>query len=186
MENLIKTSEKIAVANYPYGFKLKTTLFDEIEFNPKKGYRHTTTTINPKTNKLNKPKHSTYYALIIRHYDEKGHIKTFSFDFNGDEAINKGMKFINENFDLFTTEEIKYLYKTIYDMSKVVMKATATYGGSKVDDLIPLYSPLIKKMVEGFNNPLINNFDLLLDTQAIEATKPAGFNPFKVVRYGLD
>ena len=54
--NYIKTAEKIEVLNYPYGFKLKTTLTDYLEFDAKKGYRHCTQTICPKTGRINKPK----------------------------------------------------------------------------------------------------------------------------------
>ena len=75
MQNYIRTNEKIEVNNYPYGFKLKTTLFDYIEFDKKKGFRHCTQTINPKTGRLNNPKKSTYYALLVRYYNEDGHIK---------------------------------------------------------------------------------------------------------------
>jgi hypothetical protein len=89
MQNYIPSTEKIEVLNYPYGFKLRTTLFDYIEFDKKKGYRHCTQTICPKTNRLNKPKKSTYYPLLLRYYNEAGHIKTVGFDFNGGEAINK-------------------------------------------------------------------------------------------------
>jgi len=50
MSKYIKTSEVIAVENYPYGFKLRTTLTDSMEFNAKKGYRHVTQTVNPNQN----------------------------------------------------------------------------------------------------------------------------------------
>lgn len=43
----IPTNKGIEVKDYPYGFRLKTTLFDSMEFNRKKGYRHITQTINP-------------------------------------------------------------------------------------------------------------------------------------------
>ena len=79
-QNLIPTNQKIEVENYPYGYTLKTTLFDTMEFNPKKGYRHITQTINPKNGRLNAPKKSTYAPLKVRYYDEIGHIKTIGFD----------------------------------------------------------------------------------------------------------
>lgn len=56
MKDFISNSRKIIVQNYPYGFKLRTTLYDYIEFDAKKGFRHVTQTINPKNGVLNKPK----------------------------------------------------------------------------------------------------------------------------------
>jgi len=119
--NTIKTSEKVAVENYPYGFRLKTTLFDTIEFKPKQGYRHVTQTINPKNGKLNKPKAGTYAALMVRVYDENNHIKTISFDFNGAKEMNRASKFVNEHFDMFTAEEIKYIYSQRLSSAKLVV-----------------------------------------------------------------
>ena len=134
----ITTTEKIEVENYPYGFRLKTTLFDEVEFNPKKGYRRVTSTINPKNGKLNAPKKSTYSPLIVRYYGEENHIKSLHFSFNGSEDINKGINFINDNFDLFSPEEITYFYTTILSMLLVDMKATVIYCGVDFNDLKPL------------------------------------------------
>lgn len=180
MTNYIKTSEKIQVENYPWGYTLKTTLFDSMEFNPKKGYRHVTQTIDPKTGRLCNPKKSTYGALVVRYYDEIGHIKCEWFDFNGDEAINKGCKFIAENFDLFTHEEIKYLYATIQMMAKVDFRATVTYCGSNIEDLKPFYIDFLKMCAEGYKSGENLFTRLQLDSKGIEATKPANFSPFKV------
>ena len=180
MAKFIKTSEKVEVDNYPYGFKLKTTLFHELEFNAKKGYRVVTTTINPKTDKLNKPKKSTYSPLIVRFYNEDGHIKNMHFDFNGAEAINKGVSFVNENFDLFSEEEIKSIYSLAFNMSKIDMKAQVIYCGSKVEDLKPFYDNFVKNMVEGFRNPSENLFDLTLDVAGIKSTSEPDYQPFVV------
>ena len=180
MANFIKTSEKVAVENYPYGFKLKTTLFHELEFNAKKGYRVVTTTINPKTGRLNKPKKSTYSPLIVRFYDSEGHIKTRHFDFNGGEAINKGVTFVNENFELFSEEEIKSIYSLAFNMSKIDMKAQVIYCGSKVEDLKPFYDNFVKNMVTGFKDPSQNLFDVTLDVVGIKSTSEPDYNPFVV------
>ena len=151
-----------------------------MEFNAKKGYRHITQTIDPKTGRLCNPKKSTYGTLVVRYYDEKNHIKCEWFDFNGDEAINKGCKFVAENFDLFTPEEIKYLYATVQMMAKVDFQATATYGGSKVEDLKPFYLDFLKTCSEGFKSCENLFHKLQLDSVGIKATKPANFSPFKV------
>lgn len=185
MTNLktIKTSEIIRVENYPYSFNLRTTLFDSIDFDAKKGYRHSKQTINPKTGRENKPKKSTYSPLLVRYYDENSYIKTLHFDFNGDQEINRGCKFIFENFDFFTPVEITYLYNFIYMMALVDYKATVVYGGSKPEDLQPLYNDFLKICKDAIKTGE-NVFNLLqLDTEAIESTKPANFNPFTIRQY---
>lgn len=183
MNNFISTQEKIEVSNYPYSFTLKTTLFDFMEFDLKKGFRHCTQTINPKNRAINKPKKSTYYALIIRFYDEKNHIKTKHFSFNGREEINEGCKFIAENFELFTPTEINYFYNLILSYSIVDCKAACIYGGAKLDELKPIYTDFWTTCKTGIKEGgnLFNN--LKLDIEAIEAAKPKEFNPFQVTTH---
>jgi hypothetical protein len=184
MQKYIPSTEKIEVLNYPYGFKLRTTLFDYIEYDKKKGYRHCTQTVCPKTNRLNKPKKSTYYPLLLRYYNEAGHIKTAGFDFNGGEAINKGSKFIFENFTLFSPEEIKYLYELILRASIVDMKASCIYGGCKPEDIKQYYSELWIMATNGVKNPEVNDFGLLyIDNEGIDSHKPVNYNPFGVTEY---
>ena len=176
----IPTAEKVEVKDYPYGYTLRTTLFDSIQWNPKKGYRHVTQTVNPKTDRLNAPKKSTYSPLIVRYYNEQNHIKTLHFDFNGDKEINEGCKFLAENFSLFTPEEINYLYLKILSMSIIDFKATCIYGGSKPDELKPLYINFWDTVKKGIKTGENVFSDLFLDTEKIDATKPANFSPFKV------
>jgi hypothetical protein len=183
MTMYIKTSEKVRVENYPYSFNLKTTLFDSVEFNAKKGYRHVTQTINPKTGRENNPKRGVYYPLLVRYYNQEGHIKSATFDFNGDEAINKGLRFIADHFDLFTPEEISYLYQFIIAMGVVDMKATAIYGGSDVEALKPLYETFFKLGWQGAETGENLFASMVLDSEAIDRTKPENYNPFKIASY---
>lgn len=177
---MIKTNEIIRVENYPYSFTLRTTLIDSIEFDSKKGYRHVKQTINPKTGRENKPKKSTYSPLVVRYYDEIGHIKSLHFNFNGREEINEGCIFLAENFNVFAADEIKYLYNFIYMMAMVDCKATVVYGGAKAEDLKPLYTDFLTTCKEAIQTGE-NVFNLLrLDVAAIEAAKPENFNPFTI------
>ena len=180
----IKTSEKIQVNDYPYSFNTKTTLFDSLEFHPKKGYRHVTQTVNPKTGKLNNPKKGTYYALLVRLIDEHGQIKTAGFDFNGREEINRGCKFVGKNFNLFSSEEVEYLYITIMAMGFADFKAAVVYGGSEIEALKPLYEPLFNACKKGLKTKENTFGSMSLDIDAIEATKPKDFNPFVVTHSG--
>jgi hypothetical protein len=185
MKNFIATSEKIKVENYPYSFTLRTTLFNEVEFNPKKGYRLVTTTINPKTNRLNKPKKSTYSDYIGRYKDENNHIKTVHLSFNGDKEINKSLNFLHENFALFTTAEIEYFYLSLLSWLKVSIQAQIVYNGSDKDKTIEAYQPTIKAMVNGLKDLTQSNFNNLLDIELIESLKDKDFNPFKVTSYSI-
>lgn len=177
--NYIKNRETVTVKDYPYGFRLRTTLTDTIEFDIKKGYRHVTQTVDPRNGRENKPKKSTYYALMLRYYDENGHIKTYASNVNGREEINEACELIANNFDLFSEVEIQYLYTTLFSMAFIDMKATVVYGGSKFEDLKPLYEPFIDKVKEGLKTNKNVLQDLRLDVAAIDATKPKDFSPFR-------
>jgi hypothetical protein len=88
-----------------------------------------------------------------------------------------------ENFDLFTPIEINYFYSFIYKMAIYDYQATMIYGGSKVEDLKPLYTEFLTICKEAIKTGK-NVFNLLqLDTEAIDKTKPADFNPFVIKQY---
>lgn len=74
------TSEQTAwvVQDYPYGFKLKTTMACWIEYKPGNGYRFVTRTQNPKNGRWNAEKPSTYVkqGFAFMYTDkENGHVK---------------------------------------------------------------------------------------------------------------
>ena len=63
------------IPDYPYGNR-RTTMKAWIEYRPKYGYRYVTCTLNPKTQRWNKPKAGTYTALAVLTWDPKtGHIR---------------------------------------------------------------------------------------------------------------
>ena len=63
------------VGNYPYGFRLRTSIRYWIETNPKFGQRFSSQTLNPKTGRWNQPKHSTYSeVLVLTKTDSNGHV----------------------------------------------------------------------------------------------------------------
>jgi len=72
------TSEDSAyvVADYPYGFHKRTQIKYWLEGpKPKKGWRFVSQTMNPKTQRWNKPKASTYLEWGAAMYlDDKGHV----------------------------------------------------------------------------------------------------------------
>jgi hypothetical protein len=179
LREYLPTAASIAVENYPYGFRLKTTLTDYIEFNPKKGFRHCTQTVDPRNGRINAPKKSTYYPLMLRFYNEVGHIKTKVCHFNGDKEINSGCKFIAEHFEIFTAAEINYFYSLVQVASMADFKGTCIYGGSKPEELQPFYLEFWKTCKEGIETGKNLFASLVLNTEGIEATKPENFSPFK-------
>jgi hypothetical protein len=71
------TSEATAylVADYPYGFTTRTQIRYWLEKKAGKGWRFVSQTLNPKTNRWNKPKASTYVEWGGAMYlDDKGHV----------------------------------------------------------------------------------------------------------------
>ena len=167
--------------NYPYGYTLRTTLFDTIEFAPKKGYRHVTQTINPKNGKLNAPKKSTYYPFIIRYYNEDGHIKTKHLNFNYSvEERNNACDFIAENFDLFTPEEINYFYKEINSAFLIEIKSLVVYCGANFDEMKPYFDPFIKLATSALKDGLNHFSDLKMDVEQINKFKVPDYNPFTI------
>jgi len=175
---MIKTSEKVEVLDYPWGFRLRTTLYNFIEFDKKKGYRLCTQTIDPKTGRLCAPKKSTYYRLIVRYYNEDGHIKALYFSFNGVEEINKAAKFISENIELFDNNELQYFYSELRMFAIVSLKAMVVYCGSKFEDVKPLFNPFIELCEKGLSDGRNYFNELHLDYEAIEATKDVNYKPF--------
>ena len=129
---LVKTSEKLISENYPYGFTLKTTKTDWVEFNKTHGFRHVSQTINPKTGKENKPKKSTYYKIMVLGREENGHIKSLVMDFYDYNDIDKIIAFfsIQSNFELFTPEEMTHIYMEFLTYVKTTVYSQSVYCGS--------------------------------------------------------
>jgi hypothetical protein len=63
------------VADYPYGFRLRTQIRYWLEQAPKKGFRFVSQTMNPKNGRWNAPKKSTYieYAAVM-YKNAEGHV----------------------------------------------------------------------------------------------------------------
>lgn len=185
MKTFFKTTETTEVTNYPYG-RLQCTAKFGIEFKASKGFRSTFQTVNPKTGRLNAVKNSTYYPVLVQYKEsETGHIKSVAFHFNGAKEINEGAKFMDNNFSLFTDEQIKYIYTYILSMLAVQSKAMVIYCNSKFEDIKPILTEAIetckKGMKEGTN--LFQN--IKIDIEALEKTKEPNYNPFTIKQYEI-
>lgn len=171
------------VDNYPYG-RLKTKATFSIEFDVKKGFRSVFQTVNPKTGRINNPKKGTYNEIAFMVIDENGFVENNSYYLNGDiKKTNEVFIFLSKNFDIFTKEQIEFITLSLINDSKMSMRGYVMYCNSKLEDLKPLYDHIVKTLVEIVNTGE-NKFEgLKFDVDAIEATKEAGYNPFKITTY---
>ena len=72
------TNEETAyvVQDYPYGYKLRCVIRYWLEHDEKRGYRFVSQTKNPKTDRWNAPKKSTYCCMAGAMFlDENGHVQ---------------------------------------------------------------------------------------------------------------
>lgn len=180
LETAISNAERKEVQNYPYGYSLRTTLFDYVEFSPKKGFRHCTQTINPKTGRTNAPKKSTYSPFMIRWINSEGHIKVYANDFNSFEAILGGSVLIAKIQHLLSEQEWQFLVCHFIAMMKVSCKAQVVYCNADWEQLKPLIDEPLKTLLSGLkgNKNAFKEFNL--DLEKIEALKDPDFKPFQV------
>jgi len=180
---VFESNAKLETNDYPYG-RLRATAFFSVEYN-KKGARTVFQTICPKSGRLNKPKHSTYYRAILPMQLSNGHFDYCGYlDFNGTEEMNKGIQFMADFYELFTADEIKNISLDMLAMSKLNAKAMVVYAGSNWEDLKPLIDASVRTLndIVGSGENLFQS--CLLDVKAIEATKKPDYQPFRVVQYG--
>jgi len=185
--NYFLTTEKVTSVNYPYGYRLKTTKTDWIEFDSKKGFRHVSQTINPKTGRPNNPKKSVYYDMMLLCKHDTGEVRGIVKDYRDLKEINQVAKFLSspEVFSMFTPAQIEYIYLNMIVHSKVSAKAQIVYCGSKWDDIKPYFEGPIKELTAAAKTKgTANMFNkICFDLEAIEAAKVPGFNPFIVTQY---
>ena len=176
------SSEKLTSENYPYG-RLRATAFFSVEYN-KKGSRTVFQTICPKSGRLNKPKNSTYYEVVLPCEESNGHYDWCGYlGFNGTDGINRGLVFMFDFYELFTIEQIKDIAITVLAHMKANMIAYVQYSGSSLDAIKPLMDKQIKTLVSIANGGENLFLDCLLDEEAMEATKQADYQPFKITSH---
>jgi len=117
--------------NYPYGFRLKTKIKYYVESVKKKGDRFVSQTLNPKTNKWNKPKKSVYSNVIVIVEDERGHIDYINFNYYFDKEEFK--KFL----DKIDINQLNELQQDKIKEFKAILK-TREYIDYKCEDITNL------------------------------------------------
>ena len=81
----LEQNKPILVKNYPWGFRLKTTIKYWIE-TTKRGGRFCSQTINPKTGQWCKPKKTTYSAIMFLTIDKTGKVTYTTLSYNDDKT----------------------------------------------------------------------------------------------------
>lgn len=94
------TSQETAleVKDYPWGFRLRTSIFYWMETDPKRGDRFCSQTIDPKTGRRCAPKKSTYYNIgVMFRNEENGHISWVQIsNYANQEEIKKFAEAVGE------------------------------------------------------------------------------------------
>ncbi len=80
------------VDDYPYGFKLRTSIRYWIETAGRKGQRFVSQTKDPKRGVWNKPKASTYSPVVVMGLDEKEHVVTAELSIYADKEQIEAFK----------------------------------------------------------------------------------------------
>lgn len=129
------TSEETAyvVKDYPWGFRLRTTIRYWIESKRAKngGQRFCRQTINPKNGKWCAPKYSTYSPIMIMFLDENEHIKFTGLDHNsGKERIEKFKEKHLANLTEFQKEQLADIMAYDEVMQHVTFSITQSEFGS--------------------------------------------------------
>jgi len=122
----------IEVNNYPYGF-LKCNARFYVESVKKKGDRFVKQTQNPKTKVWNKPKKSTYSAVIIVFRKDNGHITYKSIDMNSSaEKYKQAMETLKDfEFNDIQKEKLKVMRAYIKAYKGVIFKCVEMNGLSE-------------------------------------------------------
>jgi hypothetical protein len=111
-------SNPLEVKDYPYGFRLRTSIFYWIETTPKKGDRFCSYTINPKNGRRNADKKSTYSNIGVMYQDEKGHTHWTGINiYSKPEQISKFIEMIG-GVDKLNSEQ-KKMYNSLMGINEV-------------------------------------------------------------------
>ena len=96
------------IEDYPYG-RLRTQMRVWVESVPKKGDRVWRQTLNPKTNKWNNPKKSTFNPILVLYKDEKDHIRSQGISqYSNPEEVQKFIKAIGGDKKLNKIQKVAF------------------------------------------------------------------------------
>jgi len=111
------------VQDYPWGFRLKTTIRYWVETKKSKngGQRFASQTINPKTGLWCKPKYSTYSPIMLMYLDENDYVQYTSLGHHSGTEVIENFKNTHLNF---LTDYQKETLKELIAFDKVMKNVT--------------------------------------------------------------
>lgn len=163
--HVFKPGETAEVDNYPYG-RDRTTKYFTLDFDKKKGFRSSETTINPKTGKLNKPHKSTYSQIRIMYLshneDSDGHIKYFGYSLDSLENVSKvfEMLSVGKLFDCFTKEQLQYIGANALLSARYEASWAARVCPDKVEYIKEVMSDCIEGLVNFYKEPTFEGVNI--------------------------
>ncbi len=116
------------VEDYPWGFRLRTTIRYWIESKDSKngGQRFVSQTINPKTGRWCEPKRSTYSEVEILYLNEDNHVKVCCLNHYSDlKTIEEFKETHWENLSEFQKDKIRFLLACKEVMKNVSFEVTS-------------------------------------------------------------
>ncbi len=149
----------VIVENYPYGFRLKTKARYYIE-TTKNGQRSVFQTLNPKTQKWNAPKKSTYseIMLLIRNL-ENNHVEndSFSITYSDQEDLNAFLaKYPINILSDYQQKQIK-LAQAIIKARKHIKLSIVTNPSQEKQAEIELHEEEARKIIPSLVNYYLKN-----------------------------
>ena len=123
------TNEETAyvIDDYPWGFRLRTTIRYWIETNAKFGDRYCSQTINPKTGKWCAPKKSTYSPVMVMYLNEKNYINVDAINrYTSNEILQTFIDLHKDSFNEAQKSQITMMMATNKIMEHVKFECINT------------------------------------------------------------
>lgn len=120
------------VEDYPWGFKLRTSIHYWIESKPKHGDRFCSYTIDPRTGRKCAPKCGTYYPFMYMFLDENGHVKQGVIDSYHRDIFKARFEFILNKIGIEYIAEVQQ--QNLRTNHYLHVKCNAPYEVAKYKD----------------------------------------------------
>lgn len=119
------------IEDYPYGYTQRTQMKVWVE-TTKRGQRTVRQTLNPRTQKWNKPKKSTYSNIFLAGLNDEGHVKFVGVSMYSFER----MKAFNDKYSAFFSDWQRDEMTNMLKMNEVYEKVTWTIRARKFKHLL--------------------------------------------------
>lgn len=106
------------IENYPWGYKLRTTMYVWIESKKNKGDREVRQTIDPRTGRLCAPKASTYAPFMYLYLDEQNHVQHGQINAYEREKFADRINFLVNEIEVANDIQVENLRAEYYGHTK--------------------------------------------------------------------